>query len=112
MSELRRLLARPDTRVIRRRLRVCGQSTWNDEGGVSDITIYLDPRRDGHVRLVIHELLHVYMAQHLSIGKRMVYEVEEAAILAWERLLYDYLHAAKREKLLESWSQAIARKLS
>jgi len=51
------------------------------------------------------------MAIHLRIDARMVYEVEEAAILAWEKLLYDYLHRPKREHLLESWSQAIKRKL-
>jgi hypothetical protein len=40
----------------------------------------------------------------------MVYELEEAAILAWEGQLYDWLHDPKRAKQLESWSQAIARR--
>lgn len=75
---------------------------------MTNITIYLDPRRDGRVRLVIHELLHAYLGLH----SRMVYEVEEPIVLSLETLLYDYLHAPKREKLLESWSQAIERKLS
>lgn len=75
---------------------------------IREITIYLDPRRDGRVRLVIHELLHAYF----GLSPRMVYEVEEAIVLSLEKLLYDYLHAPKRERLLESWSRAIERKLS
>ncbi len=96
---------------------MCGQSTWqyeivDGEHRVSNIRIFLDPRRDGHVRLVIHELLHIYMSMLLSIDRRMVYELEEKAILGWEDCLYKYLHAPKREHLLESWAQAIGRKLN
>lgn len=76
-----------------------------------DIRIYLDPRRDGKVPLVIHELLHVHMAMHLDIDVRMVYELEEAAIRAWEDKLYAYLHDPKRGKQLESWNKAIDRKM-
>lgn len=77
---------------------------------MSRIRIYLDPRRDGRVRLVLHELLHVFMAAHMNIDSRMVYELEEAAICGWEQLLYDHLHDAKRSAELESWNQAIIRK--
>lgn len=110
---MRKLLARSDTTIVKRKLRICGQSIWEHENEqVSNIRIFLDPRRDGHVRLVIHELLHVYMSIHIDIDRRMVYEMEEVAICAWERLLYDYLHSPKREHLLESWSVAIQRKLA
>lgn len=74
--------------------------------------ISLDPRRDGRVRLVIHELLHVWMMEYLHLRDRMVYEVEEAAICAWEKLLYDRLHAEKHIKELENWDRAIQRKLT
>lgn len=115
LGELRKMLARPDTTVIPRRLKICGESTWEydetDRSKVWNIRILLDPRRDGRVRLVIHELLHIYMAAHLNIDRRMVYELEEAAILAWEKKLYDYLHDAKRSAELESWDQAIKRKI-
>ena len=114
LAELRKLLARPDTRVSNRRLKICGQSTWEyeeaDRSKVWNIQIYLDPRRDGRVRLVLHELLHIYMAAHLNIDARMVYQLEEVAICAWEKVLYDYLHDAKRSAELESWNQAIIRK--
>lgn len=116
LLELRKLLARPDTQVIKRRLKECGRSTWEYETTetgiqVSNIRIYLDPRRDGRVRLVIHELLHILMSVHLGIDKRMVYELEEAAVLAWESKLYQWLHSSKRHVALESWDQAIERKM-
>lgn len=118
LAELRRLLVRPDTRVVRRKLKsYCGKSSWDeitDENGtriISNIVIMLDLRRDGIVTLTLHELLHVYMSIHLEIPRKLVLELEEAAILAWEKVLFDYLHAPTREKLLESWSNAINRKL-
>jgi hypothetical protein len=61
--------------------------------------------------LVLHELLHVYMAIHLGLDNRMVYELEEVAIRAWEDKLYAYLHDAKHSSALESWNKAIDRKM-
>lgn len=113
LAELRKLLSRPDTTVTYKRLRICGHSRWEyDDVTNAPIRIHIvvDPRRDGAIRVVLHELLHVYMDWKLGIGDKMVYEVEEEGILAWERLVYDYLHVPKREKLLESWNQAIGRK--
>jgi hypothetical protein len=117
LGELRKLLARPDTNVIQKKLKVCGESHWEQdlvEGKrqVAKITILLDSRRDGKVRLVIHELLHIYLAIHFDGWQRQTYEVEEVMVLALEKLLYDYLHAPQRERLLESWAKAIDRKLA
>lgn len=95
-------------------MKVCGRSEWlwdDETNKVSRITIYLDSRRDGRVSLVIHELLHIYMELNFKLTDRMVYELEEAAILAWERKLYDRLHDPKRHDELESWSRAIERKM-
>ena len=118
LTELRRLLVQPDTHIINRKLRNhCGKSTWEEDFDenklvfAKNIRIYLDPRRDGPVTLVIHELLHIYMSLYLKIGSILALELEEVAILAWERKLFDYLHAPQHEKLLESWSNAIKRKL-
>lgn len=112
LAELRKMLARPDTTVKERRQKWCGQSTWEIEPSLppKNITILLDPRRDGRVRLVIHELLHVWFAHHLGLEGRLTYELEEAAVLAWEQTLYKWLHDPKRADELESWNQAIARK--
>jgi len=114
LSELRRLLSRPDTRVVARKLKICGHSTWGDdcdkETGPRDIVIVYDPRRDGRVRIVIHELLHVWLDWYLGAGYDMTYELEEAMICSLEDRLYAYLHDPKHEKLLESWNKAIERK--
>ena len=77
-----------------------------------NIRITLDPRRDGRVNLVIHELLHVYMAIRYNMVKELTYELEEPAILAWERTLSNYLHHEKRAHQLELWDRAIRRKLA
>ena len=116
LADLRKLLARPDTRVVQRKLAICGHSTWEaaepSERGpaVRNITIYLDPRRDGRVRLVIHELLHIRMQYLLGLTDRLTYELEEAAVLAWEEKLYLWLAVPQRAAALESWSKAIERK--
>jgi hypothetical protein len=117
LSELRKLLSRPDTKIKLRKQKICGTSKWlmdtDPEGNrtVSQIEIALDPRRDGRVRLVIHELLHVWMMVHYDLGHRMVYELEEEVILSLEKLLYLYLHRPNRARELENWDRAIMRKL-
>lgn len=96
--------------MIQRKLKTCGHSSWNlntETGEITDIVIVIDPRRDGRVRLVLHELLHMYM----KLDSMMVYELEEQAILAWESKLYAWLHDAKRVHDLESWNKAIERKM-
>lgn len=95
---------------------MCGESQWQyeeteDGPKISNIIIYLDERRDGHVRLIIHELLHIYSRVYMNIYSQVVDDLEEGVILQWEAQLYSYLHAPHREKLLESWSKAIQRKL-
>jgi pyridoxine/pyridoxamine 5'-phosphate oxidase len=119
LAELRKRLSRPDTRVKLRRQTVCGQSTWMEETNnlttsivITDVMIFLDPRRDGRVRLVIHELLHVWMGEHFRLHDRMVYELEEKAIRGWEELLYARLHSPKHAKELDNWDRAIQRKIA
>jgi len=108
------MLARPDTRVKLRRQTICGRSTWlwnEDKTGIEKIVIYLDPRRDGRVTLVLHELLHIKMAALLGIDDLLSDELEEVAVLGWEDKLYKWLHDPKRHTALESWNQAIERKM-
>lgn len=94
-------------------MKICGHSTWvvHEMDGIQGITIYYDPRRDGHVRLVIHELLHIWFGYHYLTHQAWTYEVEEQVVLGLEKLLYDWLHDPKRADALESWSQAIERKM-
>lgn len=68
-------------------------------------------RRDNLVSLVLHELLHIFMSYHFKIDRLLSQELEETAILAWESQLYGFLLEPRNEKLLESWSKAIERKL-
>jgi hypothetical protein len=79
---------------------------------VTNLRITVDPRRDNLVAVVLHELLHAYMYLFLEIDAKLSEELEEKAILAWEEALTTYLRLPKNEKLLESWSQAVERKLS
>lgn len=78
---------------------------------IENLTIYYDNRRDGMISLILHELLHAYMGKYIEIGFSMSEELEEAAILAWEKSLFSYLQKPSNEHLLESWNQAIKRKL-
>jgi hypothetical protein len=112
LSDLRKLLARPDTTIRLRRLKVCAHSTWETNPETKqpfNIRLVVDPRRDGIVACVIHELLHVYMDQHLNIRQLLTPEMEEYAVLAWEKQLYNHLHP--RHDMIESWSRSIDRKL-
>lgn len=94
-------------------MEVCGKATWKvttSETGqrqITNLTIYLDRRRDSDVGLVIHELLHPYLALDQTLSK----ELEEAIILALEKILYNYLHEPSRAQLFDSWGRAIERKI-
>jgi hypothetical protein len=74
--------------------------------------VTIDPRLDGRVTVVIHELLHVYLSERLSIEKVASERVVEAMINGLEAELYNYVSAPSRTHLLESWNKAIGRKLS
>lgn len=111
IRELRKLLAQPDTKVIKRRRPTCGDSTWlhGEDGSITKIRIYIDDRRIGHVALVIHELLHIYMEIYLKIGTLMTYDLEERGIEGWEKSIYKTV--AHNDKALESWSKAIRKRM-
>ena len=109
LAELRKLLSRPDTRIILKKLAHCGAAEWLPDPA-REITIHLDPRRDGRVNLVLHELLHVYFHDAHGIHRILSTSLEEAAILAWEYELSRYVQ--KRPALLETWDRAIQRKLA
>lgn len=48
---------------------------------------------------------------HLKIGDLLSDNLEEDAVLGWEHSLFSYLQAPQREHMLESWNQAIKRKI-
>lgn len=107
-AELRSLLARPDTKIRLRKLRKnCGQSEWIPDPP-RDITITLDPRRDGRVPLVIHELVHVY-GRERGLFKNLSQGLEEALVVAWEWEVWSY--AKRSTASIERWDRAITRKI-
>lgn len=73
--------------------------------------ILQDIRRDGRVNLIIHELLHVWVREHFDLDERLSYELEEATVLALEKVLNNYLQHPTREQEFENWDRAIRRKI-
>lgn len=112
LAELRRLLARPDTTVVSRRMnrRRSAEVEW-EHGSFRNIAITLDPRRDGRARCVIHELLHVYFSETMKIDAVLGESLEEAAILAWEAELAAFLERNNAREL-DRWDRAIQRKIA
>jgi hypothetical protein len=87
------------------------QITIEDPRLVKDIRIYIDPRKDNHISLVLHELLHIYVALELSLDLKFNDNLEEWIVLSLESALFNYLRNPGNQKLLESWDRAIKRKL-
>lgn len=114
LSELRKLLRRPDTTIVLRGLsKSCGESIWKksrdeDVVTVSQIKIIIDPLLDGKLHVVLHELLHVYMDVHFGFTECLTYELEETIILGLEKELYDWVYT--HNDAMDSWNRAIARK--
>lgn len=109
LSHLFRLLVQPDTKVRLRKLKTCGQSAWHPDPP-RDISIYLDPRRDGRVPLVLHELLHIYLRDQHDLHRRFAGRLEEEVVLGLEYALVRYV-SKKDSGRLEKWDRAIKRKM-
>jgi hypothetical protein len=120
LKELRKLLILPDTVIHLRKFKdLHGHSAWDwstndisNEIEPSKIRIHVDPRRDSRVSVVIHELLHVYLHKLIQLDSKMTEPLEEAVILGLEKELFSYLSRPNNLKLLESWHNAVERKLS
>ena len=116
LLELRKILIRPDVSVVKRKLTGrYAHATYLlyniQPRDVKDIKIYIDPRQDSHVTLIIHELLHIYLAQYIDIDQKFNDRLEEDMILALESRLFDHIRDPKNIKMLESWDKAIKRKV-
>lgn len=119
LRELRKLLTRPDLTVTKRRL--SGKYAHadyfvtvdepNSQRQVKDIKIYIDPRQDSHITLILHELLHIFVGLNYDIDLKLNDRLEESIVLALESHLFSYLRDPRNMKQLESWDQAIKRKI-
>jgi hypothetical protein len=74
----------------------------------SAIRVRVDIDKEGRIKCVIHELLHVVFREWLW-GKVDAF-LEEEVILAWEKALNDYVRQSPRR--LASWRKAIDKKLA
>lgn len=108
LAELRKLLNQPDTEIHERRLRTCGHSKWFTTSP-HRIRIYLDPRRDGRLTVVLHELVHIYFFNEMKMQRRFAPWLEEAIVVGLEIELTRYVKRSTRR--LNSWDRAIARKM-
>ena len=68
----------------------------------------MDPHKEGQIRCVLHELLHVVFRDMFE--GICEYEIEEPAILAWENVITDYVKKAPSR--VRAWRMAIDHKLS
>lgn len=75
---------------------------WEKGRHPTAVEIQVDIDKDGAIRCVIHELLHVVLADELGWASG---EVEEVIVLALETELYEYVKKSPRR--LAGWRKAI-----
>jgi len=73
-----------------------------------EIHIWIDPHKDGQINCAMHELLHAVFDKLLS--PVMVYELEEAAILSWEKRIYEF--AVLNKTRLLAWRRTLDAKIA
>jgi len=77
-----------------------------------NIKITIDSRNSPVVTIVVHELLHVYMAQHYEIDRKFTEPLEEAIVKGLADELENYLHDSKNARLFQTWVNAVEAKLA
>jgi hypothetical protein len=78
---------------------------------VINTKIVIDPRNSPVVSIVIHELLHLYLAKFHTIDKMFCEALEEAVVKGLTDELEAYLHETKNERLFQSWVKTVEAKL-
>lgn len=115
LEVLRDLLESPIASIRRGKLRKEHGLTNYDRdpatGDLTNIKIVIDPRNSPVVTIVIHELLHVYMAQQHEIDRLFSESLEESMVKGLADELESYLHDTKNERLFLSWVRAVEAKL-
>lgn len=106
----------PELRVRKGRLRKeHGQAYYHRSDETKAITamrIVIDPRNAPTVSILIHELLHLYLAIHYEFDLLFAEPLEEVMVEALTTKLTGYLHDVKHEKLLQKWIKALEERLS
>jgi len=116
LEELKRLLNSPSVAVRKGRLRrEHGLSVYDRDKNTNeliDIKITIDPRNAAKVTVMIHELLHIYLAQKHNIDFLFSTPIEEAIVTGLAEDLGEYLHNPENESLFHSWVRAVEAKLA
>lgn len=81
---------------------------WEEGRPPENVRIVVDPDKDGRIRCVVHELLHVALTENLRPIMDAV--LEEFVILALEEGMDEYIKSSPRR--LTSWRRAIETKLA
>lgn len=106
-KKLWELVTSPRVSIVYRKMDDCSaESHWWDKQ--RDIFVAVDPDREGLVRCVIHELLHVALESDLM--SRFVYDLEEPMIDSLETLIYQK-DIALKPRVMNRWRRAIREKL-
>jgi hypothetical protein len=86
---------------------IIARVTWDHTEPPSNIVVLVDDAKDGKIRCVVHELLHVELRNQFD-GLDATFE--EAAILAFEELIFEWIKRSPQR--IAAWRRAIDSKLS
>jgi len=116
LERLMVLLLDPKVKMRTRKLRSeHGTTDYNRDPQtreVRDMLITIDPRNAAVVTIVIHELLHLFMAIEYQVDRNFGEMLEEGIVKGLTEELQSYIHDAKRGKLLQKWVIAVNAKLN
>lgn len=106
LRKLKALLLQKDTQVHFVSLSdTIAQIEWTPGKKPAALRIKVDVDKDGAIRCVIHELLHVLLQSELAWLDR---SMEEIVVLALETDLYEYV--TKSSRRLAGWRNAITKR--
>lgn len=81
---------------------------WDSLSPLSNVRIRVDIDKDGRIKCVLHELIHIVF--YALFTPLIDAALEEEVVLAWETLLYNHVRANPRRLL--GWRLAIEKKLA
>jgi hypothetical protein len=115
LEKLKSLLLSPQVALSRGHLRrergITDYDRDKETGDLINIKITIDPRNSPVVTIVIHELLHVYVAKYHEIDRLFTEPLEEAMVEGLADELEMYLNRIENERLFQTWVRMVDEKL-
>lgn len=115
LEALKQLLESPEIKISAGNLKREHGITFYDRDKETDklidIKITIDSRNAPVISTMVHELLHVYMAQQHQIDRLFVDTLEEAIVEGLANELTKYLHEVKNRNFFNSWVKSVEEKL-